>query len=242
MWALGTPFAAGLTTLSRNGTTMSPAPCAEAMRKDHTATSLLPTVIPPHRGWRSRTSFDTPSTSRNAATTQRRWPNDTVVPITPTTTAITMMAAACPAASGSSARHTARRSRRCIPKATANSHPIPGLIPCRAPSSSSAAQGHTSCTTFGASWDTGMTSPEAERVGRRVTALQAHLVWQDPAVKLDEELRVERDAAVLADVELCHPAVDAGGVELRVPRRVQRIRQVDTLPVAAHLDHLRRAG
>ena len=42
-------------------------------------------------------------------------------------------------------------------------------------------------------------------------------------------------------VELDHPAVDALGVELRVPGGVQRVGQVDALAVAADLDHLRAA-
>ena len=50
VWRALLPLAAGLTTRIRNGMTMSPAPCAEAMRNDHTATSRLPTDIPPYRG------------------------------------------------------------------------------------------------------------------------------------------------------------------------------------------------
>ena len=38
-------------------------------------------------------------------------------------------ASACPAPSGTSARNTAPRRRSCIPSATANSQPIPGLMP-----------------------------------------------------------------------------------------------------------------
>ena len=41
----------------------------------------------------------------------------------------TATAAAWPSAMGGSARHTPRTLRRCIPNATANSHPIPGLMP-----------------------------------------------------------------------------------------------------------------
>src|SRR3954453_23985599 len=80
---------------------------------------------------------------------------------------------------------------------------------------------------------------EAVRVTRGVAALQADLV-RALAVELDEEVGVDREVAVA--VELDHPAVDALGVELLVPARVQRVRQVDALAVAAHLDHLRPAG
>src|SRR4051812_28066174 len=128
-----------------------------------------------------------------------------------------------------------------MPSATANNHPIPGLIPCTAPSSSSAAQGHTPCATLGAIWWTCIASPEAERVGRRVAALQTYLVRTEAVLELEQEVRIERDAALRSDVELRHPAVDAVRVELRVPRRVERIRQVHALAIAAHLDHLRRA-
>src|SRR3954464_12467315 len=80
---------------------------------------------------------------------------------------------------------------------------------------------------------------EAVRVARRVASLEANLVGAVPA-ELDEELGVDREVAVV--VELDHPAVDALGVELRVPARVQRVREVDALAVAADLAHLRAAG
>src|SRR3954467_14797863 len=80
---------------------------------------------------------------------------------------------------------------------------------------------------------------EAVRVARRVAAGEAYLVWA-LAGELDVEVRVDLQVAVA--VELDHPAVDALGVELAVPGGVQRVRQVDALAVAAHLDHLRPAG
>src|SRR6476469_3806295 len=79
---------------------------------------------------------------------------------------------------------------------------------------------------------------EAVGVARGVTALEAELV-RALAVELQEELRVELERAVV--VELDHPAVDALGVELRVPRGVERVGQVHALAVAADLDHLRSA-
>ena len=42
-------------------------------------------------------------------------------------------------------------------------------------------------------------------------------------------------------VDLGHPAADAVRVELVVPRRVERVGEVDALAVAADLDHLRTA-
>src|SRR4051812_6205346 len=80
---------------------------------------------------------------------------------------------------------------------------------------------------------------EAVRVARGVAALEADLMGP-LAVELDEEVGVDGQGAVV--VELDHPAVDALGVELRIPARVQRVREVDALAVATHLDHLRAAG
>src|ERR1700750_1562432 len=79
---------------------------------------------------------------------------------------------------------------------------------------------------------------EAVGIARGVAALQSDLVGA-LAVELDEELGVELEGAVV--VELDNPAVDALGVELRVPRGVQRVGQVHALAVAADLDHLRAA-
>ena len=79
------------------------------------------------------------------------------------------------------------------------------------------------------------------RVRRCVAALQADLVRAMLRVELDEELRIEGHRAVGCDVELDHPALDAVGIELIVPRAVERVREVDAPPVAADLDHLRAA-
>src|SRR3954453_17183816 len=80
---------------------------------------------------------------------------------------------------------------------------------------------------------------EAVRVARRVAAGQADLV-RALAGELDVEVRVDLEGAVA--VELYHPAVDALRAELSLPPRVQRVRQVAALAVAAHLDHLSPAG
>ena len=42
-------------------------------------------------------------------------------------------------------------------------------------------------------------------------------------------------------VELHHPAVEAVVIELRVDRAVERVGEIDALPVAADLHHLRAA-
>src|SRR5437764_1000230 len=74
-------------------------------------------------------------------------------------------------------------------------------------------------------------SRAAVRVRRRVAALQPDLV-RALALVLDEELRVDVEPAALRRVELDHPPRDPLGVELPVPRRVQRVGQEHPPPVA----------
>src|SRR5439155_11044274 len=69
-----------------------------------------------------------------------------------------------------------------------------------------------------------------------------HLVGPLAAFReLDEEVRIDPEITAGFGVELDQPALDAVGVELRVPAGVQRVGQVDALAVAADLDHLRAA-
>src|SRR5258705_14006854 len=81
-------------------------------------------------------------------------------------------------------------------------------------------------------------SREAVRIGAGVTALQVNLV-RTHAVALDESGLIELDAAVRAHVDLGQPALDAVGIELIVPRAIQRVGHVEALAVTADLDHLR---
>src|SRR5947209_15245893 len=81
----------------------------------------------------------------------------------------------------------------------------------------------------------------AIRIGRAVAALQADLMRPMALRPIDEELRIERNPAIRARVELHHPAVDSLGIELRIDGAVKRIGEVDALPVAADLHHLRPA-
>jgi hypothetical protein len=55
---------------------------------------------------------------------------------------------------------------------------------------------------------------------------------------LNEEFGIESDAAVLSGIELHHPAVDALRIELRVDRAIERVGELDALPVPADLYHL----
>src|SRR5687767_8860065 len=75
-------------------------------------------------------------------------------------------------------------------------------------------------------------------VRRGVTAFQSNLVGAH-AFRLQEEPRVQFHAAFGSHIDLDHPAADTIRVELFVPRRVEPVREVNALAVAADLDHLR---
>src|SRR4029077_5674639 len=75
-------------------------------------------------------------------------------------------------------------------------------------------------------------------VRRGVASFQAHLVRAQP-VELDKELFIEFDPTVWVRIDLLHPTLETIGIELLVPRRVERVGEVDALAVAADLDHLR---
>src|SRR3954451_24702025 len=83
---------------------------------------------------------------------------------------------------------------------------------------------------------------EAVRIRARVAALQVDLVRAFTFVELQHKPLIKLEAAVGRRVELGHPALDALRIELLVPARVQRVRDVDARGVATHLDHLRSAG
>src|SRR5260370_24013591 len=80
----------------------------------------------------------------------------------------------------------------------------------------------------------------AEGVGRRVAAFEANLM-RPFAVEGREEIRIDRHATSRRAIDLRDPAAHALRIKMRVPRSVQRIRYVNAPPVAAQLDHLRRA-
>src|SRR5512134_2998703 len=58
------------------------------------------------------------------------------------------------------------------------------------------------------------------------------------AVEFHESSRIELHAAVRTDVQLGQPALDAVGIELVVPRAIQRVGHVHAPAVTADLDHL----
>src|SRR5271155_1056989 len=56
-----------------------------------------------------------------------------------------------------------------------------------------------------------------------------------------KEFRVDGHATCRLGIELHHPAANSVGIELRVPRRIQRVREIDAPSIAAELHHLRAA-
>src|ERR687891_1033941 len=169
-------------------------------------------------------------------------------PSATTLTATTAIASAWPTPMGISASSTTVRLRRCRPRATANSQPMAGLMPWKAPSPTRASHDPTligqrpgcplmteGCAISAAA------SRVAVRVRGRVTALQAHLMRPVAVRPLDEELPVQLDAPVRLRIDLDHPALDPVRIELVVDDAVERVREVDPLAVTADLDHLRPA-
>ena len=82
----------------------------------------------------------------------------------------------------------------------------------------------------------------AEAVGRTIAAFQPDLVAAQTLGEVDVEVLVQRQASVFADIGHHHLPALGVRVELIVPRGIKRVRPVDTLAVAADLDHLRTKG
>src|SRR5579883_3072182 len=79
-----------------------------------------------------------------------------------------------------------------------------------------------------------------ERIGGSVAALQADLMGPF-VLKWNKEIRVKGHATGRVDINLGHPSAYALGIELRVNRRIERIRDIHPSAVAADLEHLRTA-
>src|ERR1700757_1810735 len=60
-------------------------------------------------------------------------------------------------------------------------------------------------------------------------------------LKLDEELFIEFHPARWMGIDLYHPTLYTVGIELLVPRGVERVGEISALTVAAELNHLRTA-
>src|SRR6478672_11183651 len=162
-------------------------------------------------------------------------------PSIPTVIAAMPMARVWPRAIGASAAVTARSRRSCRPSATAKSQPIAGLSPWNAPSAASVNQGQSALKWVmehhlapidpigHAVWIDELIEPDrrahelcvAVRVGRGVSALQAHLM-RPLVAEIEEEGGIEAHAAGGISIELDHPHLDAIRVELRVPWQIER--------------------
>ena len=123
------PEASAAGVLNKSGANIKPAPCADAIRKDQIVKSLKLTRIPTHFGCRALKNLYTPKPNNTTAQAMRRTSSGScrcAKAITKTTTAMDI---ACPSAIGKRAPITALLRFSCMPKATAKSHPIPGLMP-----------------------------------------------------------------------------------------------------------------
>src|SRR6476469_10654074 len=107
-------------------------------------------------------------------------PGDSAAPAATATPMAAAIASRCPSVSGMSAHHTAVRRFSCIPSATANSQPIPGLRPWNAPNPAKVNH-EVNVVSIGRG-----SLCVAVGVGGRVAALQLGLVWPHP-VEMGEE-------------------------------------------------------
>ena len=60
-------------------------------------------------------------------------------------------------------------------------------------------------------------------------------------VAFEEKVLIKLHAAIGTRIEFHHPTAHAVGVELLVPCRVKRVREIDSFAIAAHFHHLRSA-
>src|SRR5690242_7671427 len=86
-------------------------------------------------------------------------------------------------------------------------------------------------------------APSRIAIGIRgaVAGLQTDLMRALSLRPIDEEFRIEVDAALRLGVELDHPAVNSFRIKLRIDGAVQRIGEIDPPPVATDFHHLRTA-
>ena len=112
------------------GATMSPAPCAVDIRNDHIPSSRSETRIDVQRKCaRGLTKRKIPKATSAAAAPIRSAFGSVVVLSPRTSRATSAIEASWPMAIGTSERSTARRLRSCIPRETAKSQPMAGLMP-----------------------------------------------------------------------------------------------------------------
>lgn len=113
------------------GTSISPAPWRVDIMQDHRASAAWPAA---KRANAARAS--SPPASASSVARSIAMPSIA-------TAATSATDAACPAAIGSRAPSACLRSRERTPWAAANSQPVAGFSPCRAPAAATATHGHT---------------------------------------------------------------------------------------------------
>ena len=112
------------------GATISPAPWAVDIRNDHHVSSRRLTVIRTQRKCaRGLMKRKSPNAISAMPAPRCNADGSVITPRPSTTTATRTIDASWPMAIAGSARTTARRSRSCIPSATANNQPMAGFSP-----------------------------------------------------------------------------------------------------------------
>src|SRR5262245_40908253 len=71
-----------------------------------------------------------------------------------------------------------------------------------------------------------------------VATFEMHLVRPE-SIELQQEVLIETDHTVISYIRLGHPALNPFGIKLFIPRRVERICEIDSPPIATELNHLR---
>ena len=112
-----------------NGSSISPAPCAVAIRNDHHA-SRVGRIRASARGWRRSISLKMPNSTTSTPAPMRIARLHSTYQLSHANgTSTTAIAAKCPPPSGSTVANTALPRRAAMPLATASGHPIAGLSP-----------------------------------------------------------------------------------------------------------------
>ena len=203
----------------RNGSSISPAPWALAIRNDHSTSSSGRIRNPTQRGCfgapASRSRMRPGRSRRRSA----RWWRDTVPQPNQHRHRQRDREGMADRDRHERARPAPARDRSCSASATANSQPIAGLMPWKAPSPAIPARSPR--------------SREAVRVRRRVAALEPHLV-RDAAVELRSP--GTRGPASIPPPSARRPAWPPSPstpvrVELLVPAGVEPVGDVDALAV-----------
>ena len=133
---------------------------------------------------------------------------------------------------------TTRRLGRCRPSATANSQPIAGLMPWKAPSPASTSHGDSAPTD--AAQPSSLTGSSRNPTSSRRPRAAPGAAGAPSASRRRSSRRRRCRRSRLTSSFTIQP-VDALGIELRIDRAVERVGEIDPPAVAADLDHLRPA-